>query len=366
MPKEYYIFNVIASLLSSFIIVWISVPSIVKVSKTKHLFDEPEERSSHASKVPILGGLAIFAGFIISVNLWASPEIFHSFQFIVAAVIMIFFIGIKDDILIIAPLTKFIGQIIVALVVVVLGDVRITSLHGFFGIEEINFFWSVLISVLTIVTIINGFNFIDGIDGLSASIGIITSGAFGYWFFSIEQYQYAIISAALIGALFAFFLYNVFGEENKIFMGDTGSLIIGLVLSVLVIYFNEMNIDKGKIFSIYPAPAVSFGVLIIPLFDTLRVVFIRIFSGKSLMQPDKNHTHHQLLELGLSHIQVTMIISVVNVFFIFMVFSLAAFISIRRLLLIILVVAMILSFIPPYILNQRKKKESTKDNSNKI
>jgi len=356
MSNNLNIFYVIASLISAFIIVWISVPSIVRVSKNKHLFDEPDERSSHESEVPILGGLAIFAGFIISVNLWVDPQIFPAFQYVVAAVIIMFFIGIKDDILIIAPFTKFAGQIIAALVLVVLGDIRISSLHGFFGIEEINFFWSLIITVLTIVTIINGFNFIDGIDGLSASIGIITAGAFGYWFFSVEQFQYAILAAALIGALFAFFLYNVFGEENKIFMGDTGSLIIGLVLSVLVIYFNEINIDKGKTFSIYPAPAVSFGVLIIPLFDTLRVVFIRIFTGHSLLLPDKNHTHHQLLDLGLSHIQVTMIISVVNVFFIYMVFNLAAFISIRRLLLIILLVAMLLSFIPPYILNRRRKR----------
>jgi len=356
MSNNLNIFHVIASLISAFVIVWVSVPSIVRVSKNKHLFDEPDERSSHESEVPILGGLAIFAGFIISVNLWVNPQIFPAFQYVVAAVIIMFFIGIKDDILIIAPFTKFAGQIIAALVLVVLGDIRISSLHGFFGIEEISFFWSLIITVLTIVTIINGFNFIDGIDGLSASIGIITAGAFGYWFFSVEQFQYAILAAALIGALFAFFLYNVFGEENKIFMGDTGSLIIGLVLSVLVIYFNEINIDKGKTFSIYPAPAVSFGVLIIPLFDTLRVVFIRIFTGRSLLLPDKNHTHHQLLDLGLSHIQVTMIISVINVFFIYMVFNLAAFISIRRLLLIILLVAMLLSFIPPYILNRRKKK----------
>ena len=302
-----------------------------------------------------MGGLAIFAGLIVSVNLWASPALFPAFQYIVASIIVIFFIGIKDDILIIAPFTKFVGQIIAAIILVILGDIRITNLHGFFGIHNINFFWSIIITLLTIVTIINGFNFIDGIDGLSASIGIITSGTFGYWFFSIHEYQYAILAAALIGALFAFFIYNVFGEKNKIFMGDTGSLIIGLILSILVIYFNELNIDKSKIYAIYPAPAVSFGVLIIPLFDTMRVVFIRIFIGKSLMLPDKNHLHHQLLKLGLSHVQVTMIISVVNVFFIYLVFNLASFISIRRLLLIILLLAVLLSFIPPFLINRKKR-----------
>ncbi len=350
-------FHIIASFISAFIIVWISVPSIVIVAKTKHLFDEPEERSSHKTNVPILGGLAIFAGFILSSNLWINPEQIQGFQHIIAATVILFFVGIKDDILVTAPFTKLAGQLIAALVIVMLGDIRLTSLHGFFGIEGINYFWSFIISILTILAIINGFNFIDGIDGLSASIGIITLGAFGYWFFSVGEFQYTILSVSMIGALFAFFLYNVFGEKNKIFMGDTGSLIIGLLLSIMVIHFNEMNIDKSRIFSIYPAPAVSFGVLIIPLFDTLRVVFIRLFTGKSFLEPDKNHLHHQLLELGLSHMQVTMIISVVNVFFIYLVFSLSSFISIRRLLLIILIIALLLSYIPPLILWRRGKHE---------
>ncbi len=351
------IFLIIASFVSAFIIVWISVPSIVKVAKTKHLFDEPEERSSHKTNIPILGGLAIFAGFILSSNLWIDAGLMSGFQHIIAAIVILFFVGIKDDILVTAPFTKLAGQLIAALVIVMLGDIRLTSLHGFFGIETINYFWSFTISILTIVAIINGFNFIDGIDGLSASIGIITLGAFGYWFFSVNEFQYVILSVSMIGALFAFFLYNVFGEENKIFMGDTGSLIIGLLLSVMVIHFNELNIDKSRVFSIYPAPAVSFGVLIIPLFDTIRVVFIRLFTGKSFLEPDKNHLHHQLLELGLSHMQVTMIISVVNVFFIYLVFSLSSFISIRRLLLIILVIAVVLSYIPPLILRYRKKQK---------
>jgi len=348
------IFYIVSALLSSFIITWISIPTIVRVAKTKHLLDEPEERSSHQTNIPILGGLAIFAGFILSSNLWVSPELLPGFQHIIAATVILFFVGIKDDILVTAPFTKLTGQVIAALVIVMLGDIRFTSLHGFFGIEEINLFWSFVISILTIIAIINGFNFIDGIDGLSASIGIITLGAFGYWFLIAGEYQYVILAVAMAGALFAFFIYNVFGEKNKIFMGDTGSLIIGLLLSVMVIHFNELNIDKSKVYAIYPAPAVSFGVLIIPLFDTLRVFFIRLFTGKSLHEADKNHLHHQLLEIGLSHIQVTMIISVVNVFFIYLVFSLS-FISIRRLLLIILIVALLLSYIPPLIIRYKKK-----------
>jgi len=351
------IISIILSAITAFLVVYISVPSIVKFAKTKQLFDEPDERSSHKSKTPTLGGLAIFAGLIISLSLWIDIQILKEFQFIVAALIVLFFIGIKDDILIIAPITKFIGQLIAAFIIVVLADIRLTNLHGFFDIFEIGYYWSVSLSLFVILVIINGFNFIDGIDGLSASIGIITAGAFGYWFFKSSHYQYVMISFSLMAALFAFFLFNVFGKKNKIFMGDTGSLIIGLILSILVIEFNEFNIDKTKPFAITPAPAVSFGVIIIPLLDTMRVIFIRLLTGKPLMQADKKHLHHQLLELGLSHIYVTLIISIVNIAFIYFVFYTSSFVSIRRLLLLILVVALALSYIPPFLLSIKKKKQ---------
>jgi len=348
--------SIFLSAITAFVVVYISVPSIVKFANTKHLFDEPDKRSSHKHNTPTLGGLAIFAGLIIGLSLWIDTQILKEFQFIVAALIILFFIGIKDDILIIAPLTKFAGQLVAAIIIVVLADIRLTNLHGFSDIYSINYYWSILLSIFTILVIINGFNFIDGIDGLSASTGIISAGAFGYWFFKTAHFQYVIISVTLIGALFAFFLFNVFGKKNKIFMGDTGSLIIGIIVSILAIKFNEFNIDKSKPFAILPAPAVSFGILIIPLLDMMRVVFIRLITGKPLMQPDKKHLHHQLLKLGLNHITVTLIISIANIAFVYFVFYTSSFISIRRLMLIILLLALALSFIPPFILSKRKKK----------
>ncbi len=349
--------SIILSAVSSFVVVYISIPSIVKFAQTKQLFDEPGERSSHRNKTPNLGGLSIFAGFIIGLSLWIDPQVLIEFQFIVAALIIMFFIGIKDDILIIAPITKFIGQLIAAIIIVVFADIRLTNLHGFFDINSINYFWSILLSIFTILVIINGFNFIDGIDGLSASIGIINAGAFGYWFFKASYFQYVIISTTIIGASFAFLLFNVFGKKNKIFMGDTGSLIIGVIISILAIKFNEFNIDKSNPFTILPAPAVSFGILIIPLLDMMRVIFIRFIIGQPLTRPDKKHLHHQLLELGLNHTTVTLIISIVNIVFIYCVFYLSAHISIRRLMLLILLIALALSYIPPYILNRRKKRK---------
>jgi UDP-GlcNAc:undecaprenyl-phosphate/decaprenyl-phosphate GlcNAc-1-phosphate transferase len=356
MHLENQTYTFIFSAVTGFIVVFLSIPTIVIVARTKHLMDEPGQRSSHDSQTPTLGGLAIFAGLLISSSLWVDTQGFKEYQYIVAAIVLLFFVGIKDDILIIAPITKFSGQIASALILIIFANIRITNLHGFFGIHEINYFCSLLITSLTILVIINGFNFIDGVDGLSASIGIITTSAFTYWFILINQNQLATLSLAFIGALLAFFLFNVFGEKNKIFMGDTGSLLIGLMLSILVIRFNELNIDKGKPFAIYPAPAVSFGVLIVPLFDLIRVMFIRIVTKRPISKPDKNHVHHMLLKLGLGHTKVTLIISLVNLFFIYFVFYTSHFISIRRQLLLILILAMIFTYIPSYIITKRKKR----------
>jgi len=361
MEEMLEILPLLLSPITAFVVAFISIPTIVRVALTKHLFDEPGERSSHDLRTPTLGGLAIFAGLVISSSIWVDVTEFYDFQFIIAASLIVFFIGIKDDILIIAPVTKFSGQIVAALILIVAGGIRISNLHGFFDIQELSYTASVIISLLTILVIINGFNFIDGVDGLSASIGIITAGAFSYWFLWAKELQLTVLSLALIGSLFAFFLFNVFGVKNKIFMGDTGSLIIGLILSVLVIKFNELNIDKTQECAIYPAPAVSFGILIIPLFDLMRVMFIRLVTRRPVLKPDKNHLHHQLLQLGMSHTRVTMIISLVNLFFIYFVFYTSRFLSIRRQLLLIMIVALLLSYIPPYLLIRRGKKKKKGD-----
>lgn len=350
------ILPIILAGVTGFMVTFISIPSIVLVAKKKNLLDEPDHRSVHISKIPTLGGIAIFAGFVVAIGIWGNSVIFIELQYIIVATLVVFFIGIKDDILIIAPLTKFLGQIVAALIIITLGGIRITNLHGFFDIHDINYFWSVILSIFVILVITNGFNFIDGVDGLASSIGIITAFTFGFWFFITGKEQLTLLAVAISGSLFAFFLFNVFARNNKIFMGDTGSLIIGLVLSILVIKFNEFNIDKSVEGAIYPAPAVSFGVLIIPLFDLMRVIFIRFLTGKSIFKPDKNHTHHHLLKLGLKHKEVTFILCSVNVLFIAFVFYTAGFISIRRLMLLILILALFLSYIPPFIINKRKNK----------
>ncbi len=345
---------IIFSLLLSFVIVLVSVPSIVKVAQHKQFYDEPGQRKSHHKNIPNLGGIAIFAGIIIATGLFADLTISRELMQVLVAVVVVFFIGIKDDILIIAPAKKLYGEIIAAFIIVILGDIRFTSLHGFLGVHEINYIYSILLTAFVIVVLINSFNLIDGIDGLASGIGIVVSLTFGTWFYLVGNHNYAILSAALLGALIAFFGFNVFGKQNKIFMGDTGSLIMGLVMSVLAIKFNEACITYNGPYAISSAPAVSFGILIIPLFDTMRVFIIRISRGISPFHPDRNHLHHRVLKLGFNHIESTAVILFVNVMFIGLAFVFQST-GIISLMIINLGLALSFSILTEYLIRKNKQ-----------
>lgn len=341
------------SVLLAFFVVYISIPSIVTVAHEKHLYDLPGKRKSHHNNVPNLGGVAIFAGLIISTGLFVNVSESKELMPVLVAIVVIFFIGIKDDILIIAPDKKLIGQIIAAIIIVIVGDVRFTSLHGFMGVYDIDYFPSIMLTGFVVVVLTNAFNLIDGIDGLAAGIGMVVSLTFGTWFFLTGFHNYAILSAALFGSLACFFGFNVFGKKNKVFMGDTGSLILGLIMSVLAIKFNEANISYKGFYTIESAPAVSFGILIVPLFDTIRVFTIRIVRGQSPFHPDKNHLHHRVLKLGFSHFRSTSLISLVNVCFIVIVLACQSA-GLISLMILNLSLATLLSLITELVIRKHK------------
>jgi len=237
---------------------------------------------------------------------------FDALKYIIASVIIMFFIGLKDDLMDISARKKLMVQIFAAVILITLGNVRFTHLHGIFWTEEIGYITSLILSIFAMVVIINAFNLIDGIDGLASALAMLAATTFGIWFFIAGNIQFSILSFALVGSLAGFFIYNVFGHRNKLFMGDTGSLIIGLVISALVVNFNEFNIDNTLLYAVEAAPAVSFAIIIVPLVDTLRVMTIRILDKKSPFTADTNHIHHRLLELVPSHLKVTMIIVSIN------------------------------------------------------
>lgn len=307
-------YKILLSAALSFLITFFSIPVIIQVAKAKKLFDEPDERKVHKTVIPTLGGLGIFAGFIIAVLMGVATGSNPEFQYFVAACIVIFFLGIKDDIMILSASKKFIGQLIAAGILIRFGGIHINNMHGFLGIHEIPYIASIVLSFFTIIVITNSFNLIDGVDGLAGSMGLITTLTFGAYFLYVGQTAYAILAFSLSGSLISFLIYNF--SPAKIFMGDTGSLLLGTVNAILVIKFINIAGSTGINFPMACSPAIGFAVLIVPLFDTLRVFAIRILNRRSPFSPDRNHVHHFLLDLGFSHRQITLSCSLVSIGFI--------------------------------------------------
>lgn len=306
--------NILLSAALAFIITFFSIPVIIQIAKEKKLFDEPDERKVHKTVIPTLGGLGIFAGFIVAFLMGTPPSMAAQLQFFVAASVVIFFLGLKDDILVISASKKFIGQLIAAGIIIKFGGIQINNMYGFLGIYEIPAFAGVLFTLFTIIVITNSFNLIDGVDGLAGTLGLMTTLLFGTYFYMAGELTFAVMAFSLAGSLFSFLIYNF--SPAKIFMGDTGSLLLGLINSILVIKFINVAGTPGAVLEISAAPAIGFAILLIPLFDTLRVFGLRILHRRSPFSPDRNHVHHFLLDLGLNHKKVTMCCVGANIAFI--------------------------------------------------
>lgn len=345
--------NLTFACISAFLITFLAIPSIIRVSVIKNLFDEPSERKTHASSIPTLGGLAIFAGVVFSYTLWSAGLETISTQYIIAAIVVMFFIGIKDDIVELTAHKKLYGQLFATLIIVFFADMRITSLYGVAGIYQIPYWLSVLVTIVTMITIINAYNLIDGIDGLAGGIGAIAAFTFGLWFYNYNQIALCILAFSLFSSLLAFLVYN-FSPAN-IFMGDTGSLVVGLILSVLCVNFVEMSFESlPYAFPFRSSPAMAIAILIIPLADTLRIFMIRLMNGRSPFAADRNHIHHQLLDLGLTHREAALTLYLVNVSFILIAL---VFRNISSLLLLsILSLLGVVFCVSPYLLKTIKSR----------
>ena len=343
--------------LISFILAFVSIPTILRVAHSKNLYDEPNKRRVNKIKIPTLGGLGIFFGVIFTYLFYLDLFDYHTVPFLSVSLLIIFTIGIKDDILVTAPIMKFFGQTFAAIIIVGLGDLRITDFHGFFGLQP-DYFISIIFTTLLMVFLINGFNLIDGIDGLAAITGIIVTVSFSVWFIINGEFLIPILGSMLVGALIAFLYYNIVSQRQKIFMGDTGSLIIGFIVAVIAVNFMELNAEINRPslkYQMNSAPAVAMGIMIIPIIDTIRVFFRRIIRGQSPFVADKNHIHHRLLTLGLSHIQTALVLGGVNILFVIMSYALMNF-GMLWLLIINLTIGLLAFQIPSLAIRLKKKR----------
>lgn len=283
--------------LVAFFTTYYTIPVIIKVAKAKKLYDEPDNiRKLHLKPIPSLGGLGIFIGFMLSLLFTVDFTIVPEFQFYLATFLIIFFVGMKDDIWVLSAIKKLLVQCLVAAIIIYKGGLLLDNMYGFLGLNEINTYVSYFLTFFAIVVITNAFNLIDGVDGLAGSLSLISCIVFGTFFLINGNLPYAVLGLGLAASILAFLAYNF--HPAKIFMGDTGSLLLGLVNSILVIKF----ISTASHYVDYPvssAPAIGFCILLLPLMDTLRVFGIRIFYGRSPFSADRNHIHHLFMDRGM-------------------------------------------------------------------
>lgn len=309
---------------TAFLVTFLMFPVFIKFFKRRNFLDEPGGRKIHKAQTPAMGGLPIFIGFCIGILIWSPFEILRDTKYVLSALSIIFIIGFRDDLINLKAFQKLFGQIAAALIVVSICDIRLTSLYGLFGVDSMPTAISYMLSVFTIIVITNAYNLIDGIDGLAGSIGLISSIFFGVWFYLTGEPSFALISFAFAGALLAFLNFN--WAPSKIFMGDTGSLMIGFFLSIAAIKFIDSNyVLTGTDFSFGSSVGTAIAVLILPLADTARVFVKRVAKGKSPMHPDRTHFHHILLRLGCNHALSTGILVTANVIFVLLALVLRDF-----------------------------------------
>lgn len=311
-PQEYIGWLIIITAGISFLVSILSYPAIINVAKAKNLMDDSDERSSHTGKVPNLGGIGIYLSIVVAITIVGALLDTKSLLLILGSITLLFFLGLKDDILILSPQKKFFGQLLVALLIIVFTDTRIAGFSGLLGITIMPYWLSILFTLFVYILIINAFNLIDGVDGLAGTLALMATISFGLIFYQYNDVSMVVLSGAVCGALIPF-LYLNFSKHNKLFMGDTGSMILGFILAVFTIRF--IHTSEATITSTYrnAAPVIALAILFFPLLDTIRIFFIRLLvHKKSPFQADKNHLHHKFLGFGFSHIKTTAIIVMIN------------------------------------------------------
>lgn len=348
MPIFYI--KAVFSFLASLFITYYSIPTIIKISRRKNLMDEPGQRSSHERKIPNLGGIAIFYAIVVSTSIFAY-QLFDLYKFLFASLVILLYIGVMDDIVVMRAYKKLVAQLIVSAMLVIGSDVRIRNLFGIFGIHELNYFLSIITSIFTFIILINAFNLIDGIDGLAGIYGMICYGLFGISYYRLGEYNYplVILSISIIGSVLGFLYYNLSDKSKKIFMGDTGSMVLGFLLTFTAICFIDIFIAKKGVGVVYyhlqSAPAIAVAILILPIVDTLNVIIIRLAEKRSPFEADKNHIHHKLLKLGFSHKKAVFYIITYYLFIVAIAYFFRH-IEVNLLLIIILILGFIGAYLP--------------------
>lgn len=309
------LYIIISAFVSAVILGRIIIPNILIISLRKRLFDVPDERKVHKRPIPRLGGVTFFPVILFSLCVFtavrlmtghgpaetSTTDLVCEFLFLTGGLTLLYIVGIADDLIGVRYRKKFLVQIISA-AMFPLSGLYINNFYGLFGIYLIPAEVGIPLTMLLVVFITNAINLIDGIDGLASGLSMVALLVFGVLFVHFRMWSYAMLAFVTVGVIIPFFSYNVFGSADlgrKIFMGDTGSLTLGYILSFFVIKYCMYEPDMLLTMKTSPV-LVSFSVLMVPCLDVIRVVLRRARNKRSLFMPDKTHIHHKFLAMGFS------------------------------------------------------------------
>ncbi|MFO7789324.1 MAG: MraY family glycosyltransferase [Bacteroidales bacterium] len=344
---------------------YIIIPQIRGVVRYKRLMDAPNGRSSHIIPTPSLGGIAIYLAIIISFYFSHTFDDNNLIFGITPGLSLLFIGGLKDDLVVLGPYAKLVLQIAAALFLIFHLQFRVNSLHGFMGIESLSPWFSAVIVILIITSVINSMNLIDGIDGLAATLGIIMFAVFGVLFYVAEEMFLMLTCVVMVGSLIAFLRYNL-SVNHKIFMGDTGTFVIGFMLGIMAVSFLALDIEtlKKLPFRHENLPFVLAAVLCIPLYDSIRIFIVRVVNKQNPFYADRNHIHHLLIDtFRISHRRASFFIGVTG----FLLMILFAFLAMRAnqwYLLGLFIFVILTSTFFFYFLSRRRKIYKKRKNSN--
>jgi UDP-N-acetylmuramyl pentapeptide phosphotransferase/UDP-N-acetylglucosamine-1-phosphate transferase len=298
----------IIAIITAFSVGLLVTPILISFLKKLKIGDTPGGRKIHKTFVPSMGGIGFFIAAFSALSIWGWQFPIPDITYILGGILLVFFVGLRDDIVELRASKKLLGQLVAVLLVVLVADIRIKTFHGFLGIEELNLAFSYIFTGLVLLALTNGFNLIDGLDGLAGTIALISLSCLGGWFYIQGVESYALISFVFLGGVLSFLVYN--WHPAKIFMGDTGSLTLGFTLATLIVAFMEINegLPNGTFLKLEPTFSASVALMIFPLYDMGRVFTRRLSQGKGPMTPDKSHVHHFLMRMGLRHNQVALLL----------------------------------------------------------
>lgn len=314
----YFLETAILLFLGAFVLTYLTIPKIIGVVEYRRLTDNPDGRSSHSLRTPTLGGVSFYYTLIFALFFIRGRDAFDEAMYIIPGLTILFIVGLKDDLVVLSPGAKLMAQVFAVAFILVNPSFTIDSLNGFLNINEIPYYLYLVIAGFMMLTIINSYNLIDGIDGLASVVGMVIMVIYTTIFYLSHEYFFALLAITMNASLMAFLGFNL-SSDKKIFMGDTGSLIVGFVISILTLKFLALKPqDYTELpFLLENAPLIAISILIVPLFDTARVFAIRIANKKAPFSPDRNHTHHVLIDYwGLTHKQASFIIGCFNLLFV--------------------------------------------------